>query len=86
MCDADFHSVSALSVLVWDTILLLPDEYRIVWRRAPMILRIGYVVNKYGSIVALISLLTGEYQIIHHIRRLIFLKELHRWELLGGPG
>ena len=55
-----FVTVSALSALIWDTILLLRYECRAIWKNAPIILRVGYAINKYGAILNLITLLIGQ--------------------------
>ncbi|KAG9051719.1 hypothetical protein FS842_011185 [Serendipita sp. 407] len=56
-----YTSVAGLTVVIYDLLLLLPDEIRLVWQRSKMApSRIAYFVNRY---VPPIFLLVANYQL-----------------------
>ncbi|KAG8827778.1 hypothetical protein FRC19_000282 [Serendipita sp. 401] len=78
-----YTSVAGLTVVIYDLLLLLPDEIRLVWQRSKMApSRIAYFVNRY---VPPIFLLVANYRENNYIFHLQLLNELSA-ELGGFRG
>ena len=50
--------VSGLSLTVWDTFLTLRQEIRFIWAGPHLLVRLAYSVNRYGTFVLIIIIIT----------------------------